>query len=287
MIKKFKTDEKALIKAKEQIYKKQVKEIQKIYEGLADAIESDIKIKGEDYSDKDLELLKKEIEKQLEEAKEKIEIIISSNIDKIINSTMIPHKNMLGSIDKKYKTQLLRKYEEDIKINNRVNKVINGAIYKDSVSLSKRIWRTNKKQLKDINTILRAGVKNKTNPYLLAKDLEKYVRPSAKKDWKWSQVYPGTGKRVDYNAQRLARTTITHAYQEAYKESARHNPFITYLEYNAAHNSRTCSLCSLRDGKKFKIDEAPLDHPNGNCYFTSVIPDNVEDLIADYVNKNI
>ena len=54
MIKRFKTDEKALIKAKEQIYKKQVKEIEKIYEGLADAIESDIKVKGEDYSDKDL-----------------------------------------------------------------------------------------------------------------------------------------------------------------------------------------------------------------------------------------
>ena len=36
-------------------------------------------------------------------------------------------------------------------IGYRVNKVINGAIYKDSVSLSKRIWRTNKKQLKDIN----------------------------------------------------------------------------------------------------------------------------------------
>lgn len=286
MIKKFKADEKALNELKEQVYIQQAREIEKVYEGLADAIESDIKIKGEGYTEQDLKLLQKEIEIQLRETREKIESIINNNIAKICGVIAIPHKNMLKAVDKKYKTNLSEKYEKDIKIDKTIKKVVDGKIYKDSIKLSKRIWKSSQKQIKDIKAILREGVKNKTNPYLIAKDLEKYVRPSAKKDWKWSQVYPSTSKRVDYNTQRLARTTLTHAYQEAYKESVRANPFIEYIEYNASHNARVCGLCSARDGKRFKIDDVPYDHPNGNCYLTSYIPENINDLIADYINKN-
>ena len=291
MFKDFRKKEQELIKIREQIYKKQEKEIARVYKGISDAIEADIKIKGEEYSEEDLRMLKKEIEIQLKDAKKEVEAIIDKNINKVVASTALMHKSFYRAIDKKYGTKLEKKYIKTSTSIERVaiDKIKSGKIYRDNKKLSKRIWTDNKKQLKDIDRIINEGLKNKTNVYNIAKDLEKYVNPYERKDFKWSKVYPGTSKRVDYNAQRLARTAITHSYQEAYKESVRSNHFIEYIEYNSAHNARTCSMCANRDGKRFKVDDVPLDHPNGNCFLTSVIPDNITDLIADVVNngKNI
>ena len=64
----------------------------------------------------------------------------------------------------------------------------------------------------DIQYIVAQGIASQKSAFDIAKDLEKYVDPSAKKDWAWSKVYPGTKKVVDYNAQRLARTMVSHAY---------------------------------------------------------------------------
>ena len=287
MIKKYIRDEKRLNKLKEAVYKKQQKEIERVFNGIADAIDGELEVKGEGISEYELYMLEKEIEIQLKESKEQIEKIILAGVAAIITACMTPSVNMLEKVDKEYGSNLSGKYKEDIKIKDRVNDVLSGKSYTDGISLSNRIWKSSNKQIRDIKTILREGIKNNTSTYNIAKDIEKYIRPNAKKNWSWSNVYPGTAKKVDYNAQRLARTTITHTYQEAYKESVRANPFIKQIEYNASNNPRTCPMCSDRDGRRYNIDDAPLDHPNGRCFFTSVIPDNLTDRIAEYVNKNI
>lgn len=287
MIKKYIKDEKKLNKLKEAVYKKQQKEIERVFNGIADAIDAELEIKGEGISEYELYTLEKEIETQLKESKEQIEKIILAGVATIITACMSPSINMLEKVDKEYGSNLSGKYKEDIKIKDRVNDVLSGKSYTDGISLSNRIWKSSNKQIRDIKTILREGIKNNTSTYNIAKDIEKYIRPNAKKNWSWSNVYPGTAKKVDYNAQRLARTTITHTYQEAYKESVRANPFIEQIKYNASNNPRTCPMCSDRDGRRYNIDDAPLDHPNGRCFFTSVIPDNLTDRIAEYVNKNI
>lgn len=284
----MKINEDKLRELKNKIYKSQETRIKKIYKDIAISINEELKNKDEDNMlDNDLDVIKRRIEEDIKNANKEIEAIIEGNIKKIIGSTLLVHKSFIKDIDKKYKTNFISLFEDKTnKLSEKVLKdIINGKIYSDKRKLSRRIWGYNKEIIKDINHIINTGIKNKTNVYLIAKDLEKYVNPYEKKTFEWKKVYPNSKLKVDYNAQRLARTSINHAYQDAYIESAKANPFIEYIEYNAAHNARVCSMCNLRDGKRYKVDDVPYDHPNGNCYLTSVIPDNLTDKIAELVNK--
>ena len=146
-----------------------------------------------------------------------------------------------------------------------MNEILFGKAYKDRKGLSERIWLDTKKFNKDIDYIIAEGIANKKSTYEIAKDLEKYVNPKASKDWEWSKVYPNTNKVVDYNAQRLARTSIQHAFQQAQKRSCAKNPYVEKIRWLSSNSSRTCELCNSRDNQLYDIKDVPLDHPNGLC----------------------
>lgn len=168
-----------------------------------------------------------------------------------------------------------------------VNRIITGKVYQNNWSLSKTIWRQSKKIVKDINTIIAKGVALNKSSYDIAKDLEKYVNPSAKKEWEWSKVYPGTNKKIDYNAQRLARTMVSHAYQQSTIITTKDNPFVKGIRWLTSNSHRTCEICLERDGKIYKPEELPLDHPNGMCTFEAVIEDDMVEIsnrIANWAN---
>lgn len=162
-----------------------------------------------------------------------------------------------------------------------VNDLISGRLYEGKWTLSKAIWSDNQKKLGDINQIIAKGVAENKPTYDIAKDLERYVNPNARKDWKWSKVYPGSSKKVDYNAQRLARTMISHAYQESFVQSTKDNPFIESYRWLASGGDRMCDICAERDGKIFAKDELPMDHPNGMCTFEVVIEKSYEQIARD------
>lgn len=159
-----------------------------------------------------------------------------------------------------------------------VRAVTSGKVYAGKWSLSKAIWGNTEKTQRDINTVIAEGIAQNKSAYDIAKDLEKYVNPSAKKDWSWSKVYPGTNKKVDYNAQRLARTLVSHAYQQAFVRTTQKNPFVTKYKWLGSNSHRICPICEARNGKLFEKDELPLDHPNGMCTFVAVIEDSMEDI---------
>ena len=146
-----------------------------------------------------------------------------------------------------------------------MNEILFGKAYKDRKGLSERIWLDTKKFNKDIDYIVAEGIANKKSTYEIAKDLEKYVNPKASKDWEWSKVYPNTNKVVDYNAQRLARTSIQHAFQQSQKRSCKKNPYVEHIRWLSSNSSRTCELCNSRNNQLYKINDVPLDHPNGLC----------------------
>lgn len=167
-----------------------------------------------------------------------------------------------------------------------VKSVLTGQVYEGNWSLSRAIWNNTAKAKTDINKIIAEGIAQNKSTYDIAKDLEKYVNPKAKKDWDWSKVYPGTNKKVDYNAQRLARTLVSHAYQQAFVRNTRLNPFVEKYRWEASNSARVCELCSSRDGVLYDKDDLPMDHPNGMCTFTAVISDSMEDIadrLADWV----
>lgn len=168
-----------------------------------------------------------------------------------------------------------------------VTSIATGQVYKGNWSLNGAIWHNVSKHQSDINKIIAAGVAENKSVYDIAKDLEKYVNPAAKKPWDWSRVYPHTNKKIDYNAQRLARTMISHAYQQSLERVCKDNPFVTGYIWQAAHSPRVCPLCKERDGQFFKKEELPLDHPNGMCTFLAAIPDDMNTIanrLADWVD---
>ena len=73
-----------------------------------------------------------------------------------------------------------------------VRTVATGQLYQGRWSLSSAIWKHIRKNQKDIQTIIAQGIAQNKSAYEIAKDLEKYVDPAAKKDWNWSKVYPST-----------------------------------------------------------------------------------------------
>lgn len=160
-----------------------------------------------------------------------------------------------------------------------VEDLVTGNLYKGRWNLSKAIWGDNTAKLNDIDYIIARGVAEQKSTYDIAKDLEKYVNPSAKKDWEWSKVYPNSKKVVDYNAQRLARTMVSHAYQESFVRTTKDNPFIESYQWLISNSDRVCPLCVSRAEDDsyglgagiFPKNQLPLDHPNGMCVYVSVI----------------
>ena len=174
-----------------------------------------------------------------------------------------------------------------------VQAISTGQIYDGDWTLSKAIWKGTKKSQQDIHDIIAKGVAENKSSYDIAKDLEKYVNPSAVKPWDWGKIYPGTRRKVDYNAQRLARTLVSHAYQQSFVRTTKDNPFFEGYRWLTANNHRVCPLCQdraetthaegLPEGV-YPKDDLPLDHPNGQCthsiYMTKDTDQIVDELAA-------
>lgn len=163
-----------------------------------------------------------------------------------------------------------------------VNSILNGTLYQTGWSLSSAIWKDINSQQQEIQKIVAEGVAQGKGAYQIAKDLESYVDPGAKKPWDWSKVYPGVRKKIDYNAQRLARTMINHAFQQGVIQTTLPNPFCTGIRWLSAYaHGRTCTICmDLAEKDSFHMgagvfpkDQVPLDHPNGLCALAPVVGD--------------
>jgi hypothetical protein len=153
-----------------------------------------------------------------------------------------------------------------------VKDIISGNLYKDKRTLSQRIWNYSQEFEKDIQYTISKAILEKKSAIELARDLEKYVKDPAKRSTDWGNCYPYLkNKKVDYNAQRLARTSINHAYQTASIKSSSMNPFVEGIEWRSALiHGRTCELCRERHGQIYPKDDVPLDHPNGLCTMVPV-----------------
>ena len=156
--------------------------------------------------------------------------------------------------------------------------LMSGGIYRDFSGLSERIWQYEKQFSRDIQTIISRGILAQKSAYDLAKDLETYLRPEAKKPWDWGNVYPGVSRQVDYSAQRLARTAVTHAYQLSLERATKDNPFVEGYRWHSSNAGRVCPLCKERDGQLYEKDSLPLDHPNGMCVVTAEISKSYEEI---------
>ena len=223
--------------------------------------------------------LKKSIDQELKIAEMSLQREIEDNMKAVSEAVTTDAKGFLNTVGLSIKG-VYHNVPDDI-----VKMVSSGKLYMGNWSLSNALWRTHRRTRESINLVVAQGIAENKSAYDIAKDLEKYLNPEARKDWDWSKVYPGTSKRVDYNAQRLARTMVSHAYQQSFVRVTQKNPFVVDYIWLSAGGARTCDLCMERDGKHFPKDALPLDHPNGMCTFEAYIPDNITEIadrIADW-----
>lgn len=275
--------------AKEAIMVSQKKEIAQLYEDWADEIGERAKF----YSHKSTasaplsERYYRELQKQLratsQEVSNEIYKKIKTNIYTVSDAVVKDNVDWLKSFG--FSADGLNAAFSFVP-NQTVQRLITGQIYEGGWNLSSRIWGDNEQTLKDIYQVMAKGLAENKPIYDIAKDLEKYVRPSANLPWNLrmedgKKIYK---KQVDYNAQRLARTLVQHGYQQSFIATTQKNPFITQYRW-IANGSRVCELCQARDGQLYDKDKLPMDHPNGMCVMEPVIVDDITDQLVDWFNS--
>ena len=285
-------------KAKNAIMASQQKEIAKLYDDWA----NDIADKAKFYSHKTnasapvSERYYKELYKQMkatsQTVSDEIAGIIKGNMYTIADSVVTDNIKWLQSFG--FSSDGLNAAFSYVP-HDVVQMLVTGQVYQGGWNLSQRIWSDNQQTQKDIYQIMARGLAKQKSIFAIAKDLESYVRPSAAKSWnpilamkntktgqiEYKRIYK---KQVDYNAQRLARTLAQHTYQQSFIATTKDNPFITEYIWHS-NGSRVCPLCVDRDGKHFKKDELPMDHPNGMCVMEPVVVKDMTDQLANWFNS--
>lgn len=172
-----------------------------------------------------------------------------------------------------------------------VNNFLAGGLYDDGKSLSDRIWEKSKKNCDDIKTLISSNIAKGANSRELAKKLDNYVNPTQMT--KASTIVSGMDRNISYQAQRLARTSLTHIANETDRNNAKENVFCKGMRWNlsSSHYERQvkrwgediCDVYANQDGYNlgrgvFPIEEYPISHPNCLCYATQEQP-SLDDII--------
>lgn len=266
-----------------QITEDQQKSIQKLYKDAAKEVSKKAnkapRVPSDALQKMYLNSLRKQLDKQIENIGAELQGMVESNMRATSDAVVDANREFLREIGMPIEGSFSHVSDSVVR------SIVTGQLYEGEWSLSHSIWSGTKKTQQDIRSIIAQGVAQNKSSYDIAKDLEKYVDPAAQKEWDWSKVYPGTAKKVDYNAQRLARTMVSHAYQQSFVRTTQKNPFVTEYQWLSSGGERMCELCEERDGQMYPKDDLPLDHPNGMCTFKAVIPDDmtaIADRLADW-----
>ena len=164
--------------------------------------------------------------------------------------------------------------------------VAKGNLYKDGVGLSSRIWKVSNAAGRTIQEVVQQGLSSGQSAVDMAKLLEEFVKPKARRFWDNATIESILGKstarkfeNLEYNALRLARTTISHSATASVRQWGQINPYARHVQWHSVHApGRTCQICRDLDGQVFKIEECPFDHPNGMCYQTVYYDRSLEDI---------
>lgn len=268
-------------KKKLKLAKKQEQQIKQIYNDMHKNLSKKLnKVNPGSLTERYLEELQKELAKEIKNLNKKVEKVIKNNMEKSSELANNVQLDFFMQINEQYSLNMKDTFASMFsKIPKAaMDEILFGDAYKDRKGLSERIWQYTKKFDKDIDYIIAEGITAKKSTYEIAKDLEKYVDPKASKPWDWRKVYPNSSKKIDYNAQRLARTAVNHAFQQAQKRSCEKNPYVTGIKWITSSSHRTCELCNSRNGTIYKVSEVPLDHPNGLCTTVPEIPMSLEEI---------
>ncbi|WP_270659186.1 hypothetical protein [Paraclostridium bifermentans] len=268
-------------KKKIHLTKKLQREIKDIYKQMyLNTSKKLSKVSKDSLSERYVRSVLKSLQADISAFSNSIDKRLSKDLIEIANLANETQLNLLVNVDRSFKLGLADNFVDMFaKVPQAaVNEIMAGKLYKDRLGLSKRIWACTKKFEKDIDYILAQGIAEKKSMYEIAKDLEVYLNPSARKSLKWRTTYRKASTQVDYRAQRLARTAINHTFQQAQKRSCQRNPFVTGIKWLTSNSHRTCDLCMSRNGVIYSVNNLPLDHPNGKCTTIPVLEKELDQI---------
>lgn len=172
--------------------------------------------------------------------------------------------------------------------------LIQGNLYKDKRSLDSRLWNISKKSRNDIDTLIKTNLLKGANSRDLALQVEQYVNP--KKILKRS-IDIVNGKKIysniSWQSTRLARTSITHSFNENTLQQAYSNPFNIGMKWvlSSEHSKRMkgkrdeCDYYAEQNNYNlgvgvFPLDKVPIAHPCCLCHQYEVATD-IDQAIKD------
>ncbi len=221
---------------------------------------------------------------------------MNSDIYSVINKNLKKVIDVYGDIDLHYMTDItsneyilnsIKKYSNDNK-KDVVKTILKGLIYADLLSLKKRCTKSINRTLnllkKKVNNL-----SNKSDDITISEiitDTENIINPKVK------------DKKLLYDANRLARTTLIHSVREIIKENAKDNIFNIGIKWELSpdHWDRMpdgdeCDVYAENDMYGlgigiFPVDEVPFQHINCLCSLYPVMLDYniIAERIENWIN---
>ena len=265
---------------KKELTKKQQQEIISVYsKAYKDTIEKGLKKAGGDKAkiDKLTKVYAEQIYNELELIVKQYNADMSSTIETMQAEIMMS----MNIFEKGDYYEFKEAVDKAVNVANRkiVQQMIEGKVYHDGKGLDKRIWDSSKMSGTKMSTALNSCIAQGMGAAEMSQNLKEFAM-GGHHTWSRNKIREKLGDGyarkygsggLDYEALRLARTTLTHQAQIAVINSSKINPYLQFVKWHSNHQAgRTCQQCIDRDGQLFKIDEVPLDHPNGMCWIQPV-----------------
>ncbi len=264
----------AVLKARKKflkLNKTQEKELLNLYKQLANQLSYDIATCRTSSQDVYLRKLNEIVQVNINQLNSQLSAMVKDNIE--------TSSQIASTVESFYYHQITDDSVLSTMFNNSilntsrktVSKLIQGGYYKDGKTLDQRLWNITKNSAKDIDSLIKVNLLKGANAKELAQQVNKYVNPLKRTGVK--TIVSGMSTKVSYQAQRLARTSISHSFAETTIENAKSNPFNLGIKWNLSesHSFRMhgkTDMCDDYAGKVFKPNEVPLQHCNCLCYFT-------------------
>ena len=178
-----------------------------------------------------------------------------------------------------------------------IEQLIRGKVYEDGKGLDKRLWKSASASGEKIENAVASCMAEGMGAADMAENLKQFAM-GGHHTWSRNKIREKLGSGyaskyrggLDYEALRLARTTITHQAQIETINTKRVNPYMGGIKWHSNHEAgRTCDLCNERDGHIFITDkeDVPLDHPNGACWLEPVWMINGKEATPEEIAKDM
>ena len=265
---------------KKELVRQQQQEIIKVYEkAYKDIIEKGLKKAGGDKAkiDKLTKVYAEQIYNELELIVKQYNADMSSTIETMQAEIMMS----MNIFEKGDYYEFKEAVDKAVNVANRkiVQQMVEGKVYHDGKGLDKRIWDSSKMSGTKMRDAINSCIAQGMGAAEMSQNLKEFAM-GGHHTWSRNKIREKLGDGyarkygsggLDYEALRLARTTLTHQAQIAVINSSKINPYLQFVKWHSDHQAgRTCQQCIDRDGQLFKIDEVPLDHPNGMCWIQPV-----------------